>query len=362
MLAWTETWLSEHVDSSELSSALPQHSWFRRDRPTHAGGVACAVSHALLPERREDLEPAGAELLVVELRAACALVAVVYCPPGESSSIASTFQACQTITARYPGKLFIVAGDFNVPEVRWTPVDRECYSSPVIERPSPRALQLLDGCDTAGLVQHVQHPTRGNNFLDLVMSNDGFVSTTVCDGIFPSDHAEIRCHVRVQIRQAGKALVSRLTVHDYKRADFNGLRRSLRHCDWSLLGDLHVNDAVDVFYSTLQASIQDHIPTLTLKRRYPPWFDSDVRKALAEKESACRALKVNRDTDTLDRFRECRKTFKKLSCWKYFQYLRDITGDFKSNPKRFWSFLKCIRGGKVGSPLCLMALLKYRAM
>ena len=153
MLAWTETWLTEHVDSSELSSALPEHSWFRRNRATHAGGVACAVSHALLSERREDLEPAGAELLVVELRAVCVLVAVVYCPPGECSPIANTFKACQAITARHPGKLFIVAGDFNVPEVRWAPVDRECYSSPVIEMSglfsSSPSLRGLFSCWTA---------------------------------------------------------------------------------------------------------------------------------------------------------------------------------------------------------------------
>ena len=41
-IAWTETWLNETVDTAELASALPGHTWYRRDRPTHAGGVACA--------------------------------------------------------------------------------------------------------------------------------------------------------------------------------------------------------------------------------------------------------------------------------------------------------------------------------
>ena len=127
-------------------------------------------------------------------------------------------------------------------------------------------------------------------------------------------------------------------MYDYKRADFNGLRSSLRHCDWSMLGDLHVNDAVDAFYSTLQASIQDHIPTLTLKRRYPPWFDSDVRKALAEKESACRALKANRDTGTLDRFRECRKPSRRCHAGSIFSISGILLATLKAVPNDFGPF------------------------
>ena len=224
------------------------------------------------------------------------------------------------------------------------PLDRECHTSPVVEKSTPRTLRLLEGCDIAGLVQHVYQPTRGNSYLDLIMTNDACAEATVCEGTFPSDHAEIRCTVRV--KKAAKRNVNRPTVYDYKRADFNGLRTSLSVSNWSMFDTLPVNEAVDLFYSKLEASIQDHIPTLTLKRRYPPWFDSDVRKALTEKESAYRSMKSNRNIDTMNRFRDCRKIFKKVSCMKYFEYLKDITGDFKSNPKRFWSFLKCVRGGK----------------
>ena len=43
VIAMTETWLSSDIADSELQVALPGHLWFRRDRPTHGGGVACAV-------------------------------------------------------------------------------------------------------------------------------------------------------------------------------------------------------------------------------------------------------------------------------------------------------------------------------
>ena len=33
--------------------------------------------------------------------------------------------------------------------------------------------------------------------------------------------------------------------------------------------------------------------------------------------------------------------FKNLASGAYIKYLRDDTDDFKTNPKRMWSFLKC---------------------
>ena len=82
------------------------------------------------------------------------------------------------------------------------------------------------------------------------------------------------------------------------------------------------------------------MPTLTLRRRYP-WFDSDAHNALVEKESACRVLKRDRGRyNTLDILSECSKTFKKLSCLKYRQYLRNIleTLQFQIIPSGFRSF------------------------
>ena len=57
VFAISETWLSADVTDAELHVGLNSHSWFRRDRPTHGGGVACAVRSSLSPIRRYDPEP-----------------------------------------------------------------------------------------------------------------------------------------------------------------------------------------------------------------------------------------------------------------------------------------------------------------
>ena len=104
---------------------------------------------------------------------------------------------------------------------------------------------------------------------------------------------------------------------------------------------------------TLDASIRDHVPVVVLRRQYPPWFNAEVRHALREKETSFNRTKRNRNPDTVRDFREKRQLFKDISCFSYFKYIRGLIGDFKSNPKRFWSFLKVVKGSKGQLPVLL---------
>ena len=97
-----------------------------------------------------------------------------------------------------------------------------------------------------------------------------------------------------------------------------------------------------MFYTLLESAIADHIPTVVLRRRLPPWCDGAVRAALRLKEAAFRRLRRNPCDESRAQFTETRRAFKALSCSMYNEYLHKLTDDFQTNPKRFWSFLKCV--------------------
>ena len=239
----------------------------------------------------------------------------------------------------------MITGDFNTPDVKWVrDSDRPRVASPHCVRMSPRASLLLEWLDRAGVAQHVVQPTRASNFLDLVLSKNSIVRCSVRTGIFDSDHAEI-CST-VQGVTCKQSLVNRKSALNYKRADFDGMRRSLQLIAWDAILDAEINEAVDVFYDVLESAIRDHIPTVTLRRTCPPWFDADVRRALRDKKAAFRRMKRNRASESVDDFENKRRIFKKLSSDNYFEHVKGLVGDFKSNPKRYWTFLKCIKGSK----------------
>ena len=172
--------------------------------------------------------------------------------------------------------------------------------------------------------------------MDLVLTTGLQAETIVRDGTFPSDHHEVVCEFRTVSKPA--PLVTRSRALNYKRADWEGMRAALRMAPWSLLNDLPVDEATEKFYGLLTSAIRDHIPSVTLGKRRPPWFDRDLRAALARKEAAHRALKRMRTPETEAAFRDQRRTFKQLAGSRFYDYLKGLIGDLKTNPKRFWSF------------------------
>ena len=227
VVAMTETWLNEGVETGELESALPTHTLLRRDMADRVGGgVACFVRRALRPERRQALEPPDAEMLVLEIRTTPSLlIAVCYCPPDDARALAATMTALGNVAASSPGKSLVITGDFNVPDITWASAGSGGVTPTTVRR-SHRAAVLLDGCHLAGLTQHVEQPTRRPNFLDLVLSNGQAITASVRDGVFPSDHREVVCDISAV--RGPVPLVTRASALNYRRADWDGLRAALR--------------------------------------------------------------------------------------------------------------------------------------
>ena len=280
ILALTETWLDSTVASSELEYGLPSHIWFRRDRPTREGGVACAVDSGLKPVRRMDLERIGTETLIIELRSKPSiLLSVCYCPPADASILNETMASLQDLVLQNPTKAVLVTGDFNIPNITWARAELG-YALPVMNKTCRRASSFLDMCQLTGHRQHVHQPTRGNNVLDLALSTEGIgVEACVQESMLASDHSEVSCSIHASFPAVHMA--TRTTALNYKRADWDGLRQSLRLLPWGdLLNSRCVNSNVDQFYSLLEGAISDHIPTVTLRRRHPRWFDRELREVL----------------------------------------------------------------------------------
>jgi hypothetical protein len=68
------------------------------------------------------------------------------------------------------------------------------------------------------------------------------------------------------------------TVYNYRKADFDHLRRLLEILPWSLLSDCtSVDESVDLFYDLLFSAINGCVPKVNVKqRKHPDWFDIDI--------------------------------------------------------------------------------------
>ena len=189
-------------------------------------------------------------------------------------------------------------------------------------------------------------PTRGRDILDLVLVRGlQQVSAHPRPPSIASDHDEVVIEFTAETPPLVRP--TRSSAFSYRRADFEGLRQVLSTTPWHLLDDADVDEAVSMFYTVVDAAVRDHVPIIFPKKRFPPWFTDDVRRALRVKQASFERMKRHSDDENVRAdFVRKRSEFKRLSTQSYTEYLKGVIGDFTSNPKRFWSFLKCFKQTK----------------
>ena len=119
----------------------------------------------------------------------------------------------------------LVVGDFNFPNIQWVEGSGFAYSSSG-EEASFTSL-LMDYY----LFLLVEHPTRGNNILDLVITNTPtFITAGPMTGPqwsdtgVPSDHFPVIFDLSVDVRLKGNIRSKR---YDFKHANFESLKQTL---------------------------------------------------------------------------------------------------------------------------------------
>ena len=55
-------------------------------------------------------------------------------------------------------------------------------------------------------------------------------------------------------------------------------------------------------------------------------------------------MKTAGTVDSRELFSEKRRVFKRLASDRFYVYVTGLLNDLNTNPKRFWSFAKCIKG------------------
>ncbi|XP_065195441.1 uncharacterized protein LOC135826763 [Sycon ciliatum] len=156
--------------------------------------------------------------------------------------------------ARCHGTQLILAGDFNVHNTDWLHSTKTTNAGEAMEELSA----------AHHLTQHVLEPTRGNNTLDLVLSDfDTPVVSTVHPPLGRSDHASVITDF-LRAPSHREPPTSRC-VWRYNLADWPRLKHFFRQTDWSSI----IIDNIDLSCERLTGKISEgmatFIPSKSLK-------------------------------------------------------------------------------------------------
>jgi hypothetical protein len=230
----SETWLK-----SSLQVCVPKgYNLFRKDRETHAGGVAVLYKNTLKAKELEIkidewISPTSIELVCIAFQYEynkSFLVCSLYRTNLQNNDLYNLDLLFSNLLSLK--KRFYVLGDFN-----FNMLSKEA---------GPKKLNAI--IRKYNLRQVVTEPTRGDSLLDLIISNDELSSNGVVEEYYISDH----CLTSFEIHFSEKLGHSELIKYrDYKSINIESLNFLVRNTSFTFDENL----CIDRYFEYLVASI-----------------------------------------------------------------------------------------------------------
>ena len=246
-------------------------------------------------------------------------------------------------------RLGLQYGDYNHPDMHWTAADgRGLKIDTHRSNLTYCGSMLYDAFCFHGLTQVNSIENGNSRVLDLILVNDAALSAfQVSEAIeslvhIDTAHPAIDCEVSIGL-QTHFEQVSDNLLRDIRRADYDLLNDVLSSIDWQFLNSaLNLDDAVEIFGTSLQLVIEAHVPAKrTLPK--PPWTNNRLRTLKRRRRSALRMYRKKRSQHTKRYFVVASNEYVTLNRHLYARYINRVQTSLKRNPKSFWSFVRSKR-------------------
>lgn len=346
IIVLTETWLKDHIRSSELFPV--QYNVYRKDRDfARGGGVLVAVSNSLYSKNLEvvsPLEEVDILIIMIKLNVTPFYIVALYISPSLSVEKYNVIFDCLDILLRDRENVICV-GDFNVPSFHE-------YS---VTGVGNRIAIQLDGFMNYHSLRQCNGILNANDrLLDLVLVTETVLCTIEknMDPMVEEDahHPALHCEMSLNDKTSVNFEVCQKWMYDFKRANLQNLYAAIANIGWDDCCDITdsdtVDDVCDRFYTKLYSVINEHVPRKKASKikKYPVWFTTGIIRNIKRKEHYLKLCKRFRNRFYRDRVRMIRAVIKSDIRRSFRTFIDNTAGNIKQNPKRFWSFVNSRKG------------------
>jgi Reverse transcriptase (RNA-dependent DNA polymerase)/Endonuclease-reverse transcriptase len=292
----TESWLDNSIPNSLLTNGN-RYNVIRKDRPTRGGGVCLFVRESIqcvfipLPVIYQDFELICVDIIIASCkqRFIC-----VYCP--DSPPSADYMKGlCEVLSMLCSIDYAVtICGDFNMRDINWNNLSLHVSSHDSSSYHVSAESIFTEFITDYGLTQLVDKPTRGQNILDLLLTND-LLACSQLEVLAPfatSDHGKVSWVSWFPNDMSSNDNNSDvINKFNFSNADYLGLNQYLSSINWDQI--FYSNTTPDVeflwtqFKSVLIHAISLFVPLLTQSSsstKYPSY----IRKALNKKKTLWR--------------------------------------------------------------------------
>ena len=340
----TETWFNSQIQDNEFTP--DGYSCFRKDRKLSfytegtyqqeaRGGVCTIIKNSLKPILFSTGE-ADAEILWVKIQTGhngTATIGNCYRPETDEINILSKIAKSTTDVIQHQDSgSCILTGDFNFRSINWQ----------LNLGSSDKELMFLEIVNNNSLQQLVDSPTRGDNILDLVLTNniDMVDKITIEEPFSTSDHNCVKTLFNLPSSRTNE---QHRKVYLYSEGDYPSLNEDIRDMNWAeLLSSESIEENWTTFKSIYSDLVEKHIPSKTVKpgqRLKPPWTRyKSVKKAKRKRRDLWIQYKIsNLEADRLLYQEQVAQTELTIRRAK-MSYEDKLVEGIKTEPKRFWNY------------------------
>lgn len=364
IISLTETWLVSDISSSELFN--DNYLIWRRDRATgqsRGGGVLVAIRRDLIATENVGWQSSAEDIWIsVHLRDGpgksmqklhiCTLyLCDQYQGHSFSNQLTIYLDKLADLFIERPSDKFIILGDFNMSAITWSESEdgiRAVAPSTVSSSSTLSAnmfTHFIDTLDFCSLKQFNLVQNKHGRILDLVLSNTNISVSACLQPLTVEDPHHPALLVQLDVSQSQSLIAQKRLMYQYTKGNYDRIRSSLADTQWNdLFSECSTNDAVSKFYSKLVELRDSHIPKrLHKNNNYPRWYNSALIKILKEKHKYFTKFKIYGNKHDLLTFHILRDRANSVEQTCFHKYIANIETAITSNPKYFWSYVKCRR-------------------
>ena len=299
----SETHIDPSISNSEI---IPKgYTAFRNDRSDSWGGVIIIVKETL--SAVEEYKSKVSELITIKVETfqKPVIITSAYRKPDKNQNYMDNLvKDIKTIINNHKTNPHWIGGDMNLPDIDWS-------TNSITAHRYPKAINeaFLDMIGDTNTEQLVDFPTRKQNTLELLLTNNPSFVTSIEDTTGISDHdriviADIICHPR-------RNRPIKRTIHLWNRANIPDMKESLKsdindfcqryNCD------TQINELWNSF-TKLTETAMSKIPTKETSTRYHiPWINRECKRMSRRQKRAYRKAKRTNAESDWQRFQSLRK-------------------------------------------------------
>jgi len=328
----TETWGKADITDGEIG--FPGFKLYRKDRAAvnnkKGGGVALYVRNSLHAAECDDLNSKLCESVWCKIyvdKTKHFLVGVCYRSQEAGESELCEMFECIKIACDN-NRSVLVMGDFNYPDINWTMLKADNNGQ--------KFLKLVLDCY---LEQHVLNPTRMNNILDLVLTNE----LNIKDGIQflapvdKSDHNvltwSIECNNTQSIQKEQLC---------YNRADYVAMRAFVkRHLADIDSSDMTASTMWHYFNDIMKEAIIKFVPCRSaVSKSKPLWMTAKVLRSVKKKHKLWKKWRDSADGNAELKYKKQANKASKVVRSAKRDFERKIAKNIKKDSKSFFKYAR----------------------